>query len=214
MAEVSKIASQGLWVAITIGTITGISLAIACPTLFALMGTSPEVMEYAVPFLRVRCLSSPAIMMTYVMSGVFRGFKDTKATLVSSTWSNIAHIALDAFCIFYLGMGAVGAAFATSISLWLNWSILFTNIVKSGYLKVSDMDTINTEDHLVVKRPDGTLATRTVASLPPPPPPIDTTRNLASDIPLCYQSFSRSAILPCHKPKKNYTVNLINQNVI
>lgn len=55
MAAVSKIASQGLWVAITIGTITGISLAIACPTLFALMGTSPEVMEYAVPFLRVRC---------------------------------------------------------------------------------------------------------------------------------------------------------------
>ncbi len=141
MAAVSKIASQGLWVAITIGTITGISLAIACPTLFALMGTSPEVMEYAVPFLRVRCLSSPAIMMTYVMSGVFRGFKDTKATLVSSTWSNIAHIALDAFCIFYLGMGAVGAAVATSMSLWLNWSILFTNIVKSGYLKVSDMAT-------------------------------------------------------------------------
>ena len=60
---------------------------------------------------------------------------------MSSTWSNIAHIALDAFCIFYLGMGAVGAAFATSISLWLNWSILFTNIVKSGYLKVSDMAT-------------------------------------------------------------------------
>ena len=105
------------------------------------MGTSPEVMEHAVPFLRVRCLSSPAIMMTYVMSGVFRGFKDTKATLVSSTWSNVAHIVLDAFCIFYLGMGAVGAAMATSLSLWLNWGILFTNIVKSGYLQVADMAT-------------------------------------------------------------------------
>ena len=141
MSAVSKIASQGLWVAITIGTITGISLAIACPVLFEMMGTSPEVMTYAVPFLRVRCLSSPAIMMTYVMSGVFRGFKDTRATLVSSTWSNIAHILLDAVCIFGLGMGAVGAAVATSLSLWLNWSILFSNIVKSGYLKVSDMAT-------------------------------------------------------------------------
>ena len=139
MSSVSKIASQGLWVAITIGTVTGISLAIACPTLFQMMGTSPEVMAFAVPFLRVRCLSSPAIMMTYVMSGVFRGFKDTKATLVSSTWSNVAHILLDAVCIFGLGMGAVGAAMATSLSLWLNWSILFTNVVKSGYLKISDM---------------------------------------------------------------------------
>ena len=48
-----------------------------------------------------------------------------------------------------------------------------------GKLKVSEMDTINSENHLVVKRPDGTLATRMVASLPPP---ADTTRTLQSDL--------------------------------
>lgn len=48
-----------------------------------------------------------------------------------------------------------------------------------GMLRVSQMDTINTENHLVVKRPDGTLATRMVASLPPPP---DTSRTLQSDL--------------------------------
>lgn len=50
-----------------------------------------------------------------------------------------------------------------------------------GKLKVSEMDTVNTENHLVVKQADGTLATRMVASLPPP---IDTSRNLASDLEL------------------------------
>ncbi len=41
------------------------------------------------------------------------------------------------------------------------------------------MDTMNTENHLVVKRPDGTLATRMVASLPSSP---NTTRTLQSDL--------------------------------
>lgn len=50
-----------------------------------------------------------------------------------------------------------------------------------GELKVSQMDNVNTEDHLVVKRADGTLGTRMVSSLPPP---IDTLRNLASDLEL------------------------------
>lgn len=138
--QVSKIASQGLWVAITIGCITATALFVGCPVLFSMIGTSPDVMEHAVPFLRVRCLASPAIMMSYVMSGVFRGFKDTKATLISSTWSNIAHIALDVVCIFWMNMGAIGAAVATTSSLWLNWAILAYNIsFTHGYLKISDM---------------------------------------------------------------------------
>ena len=48
-----------------------------------------------------------------------------------------------------------------------------------GKLKVTKMDTINTENHLVVKQPDGTLGTRMLASLPAPP---DTTRTLQSDL--------------------------------
>lgn len=48
-----------------------------CPAMFAAMGASPGVMEQAVPYLRGRCIASPAIMMFYVLSGTFRGFKDT-----------------------------------------------------------------------------------------------------------------------------------------
>jgi len=49
-----------------------------------------------------------------------------------------------------------------------------------GKMKITEMDTINTENHLVVKSPDGTLATRLVSSLPPPAQ--DTTRTLQSDL--------------------------------
>ena len=53
-----------------------------------------------------------------------------------------------------------------------------------GELKVTQMSNDNTIEDLVVKKTDGTLGTRSVASLPPPPSPIDTTRNLASDFEL------------------------------
>ncbi|MBK8833268.1 MAG: DUF1566 domain-containing protein [Saprospiraceae bacterium] len=48
-----------------------------------------------------------------------------------------------------------------------------------GKLKVSEMDTLNGETMLVVKKSDGTLATRMSSSLPPAP---DTIRSLKSDL--------------------------------
>ena len=53
-----------------------------------------------------------------------------------------------------------------------------------GALKVTQMTANDTQDDLVIRNTDGTLGTRSVASLPPPPPSIDTTRNLASDFEL------------------------------
>jgi hypothetical protein len=51
-----------------------------------------------------------------------------------------------------------------------------------GKAKVSIMDTVDTENLLVVKQPDGTLATRQVSTLPPDQP--DTIRTYATDIEL------------------------------
>ncbi|HQW01812.1 MAG TPA: DUF1566 domain-containing protein [Saprospiraceae bacterium] len=48
-----------------------------------------------------------------------------------------------------------------------------------GKLKVTEMDTLNGETMLVVKKSDGTLATRMSSSLPPAP---DTIRSLKSDL--------------------------------
>lgn len=62
--------------------------------------------------------------------------------------------------------------------------ILAQQVEVQGELKVTEMNTNDTQDNLVVRNSDGTLGTRSVASLPPPPPPIDTTRNLASDFEL------------------------------
>lgn len=77
-AGVSAITAQGLWVAAAAGTLMTILLWNQCPALFAGMGASPAVMAHAVPYLRGRCIASPAILMFYVLAGTFRGYKDTR----------------------------------------------------------------------------------------------------------------------------------------
>ena len=75
----------------------------------------------------------------------------------------------------------------------LVFSIFITNCLSAqqvevqGELKVTQMTSDENGETLVIKNTDGTLGTRSVASLPPPPPPIDTTRNLASDYELANQ---------------------------
>lgn len=53
-------------------------LSTQCPRIFAAMGAAPEVVGPAVDYMRARCLASPAILGYYVLSGTFRGFKDTR----------------------------------------------------------------------------------------------------------------------------------------
>jgi hypothetical protein len=62
-----------------------------------------------------------------------------------------------------------------------------------GKLKVSEMDTLNGETMLVVKKSDGTLATRMSSSLPPAP---DTMRSLQSDLQLTSALCNCSSLPP------------------
>ncbi|MBL0006607.1 MAG: hypothetical protein IPP25_05305 [Saprospiraceae bacterium] len=71
---------------------------------------------------------------------------------------------------------SVAIAFILSLTIFtLNAQVVEVN----GKLKVSEMDTLNGETMLVVKKSDGTLATRMSSSLPPAP---DTIRSLKSDL--------------------------------
>lgn len=73
----SRITSQALWVAAAIGVCMTALLWNFCPAIFAAMGGKPDVIAHAVPYMRGRCIASPAILGFYVLSGTFRGYKDT-----------------------------------------------------------------------------------------------------------------------------------------
>jgi putative MATE family efflux protein len=138
-ASVSRITAAGLWVAVAIGCVMTTILWFRCPAIFVGMGATPEVLPFAVQYLRGRCIASPAIMAFYVLSGTFRGFKDTYTPLVAGIISNIFHLFLDILLVFTLGWGVTGAALATSLSHWVTILILSGMVVRKGYLKLSDL---------------------------------------------------------------------------
>jgi Na+-driven multidrug efflux pump len=77
MGGVSRITAQTIWVAGAIGLTMMCLLWTYCPAIFVAMGGKPAVVAQAVPYLRGRCIASPAIRAFSVLSGTFRGFKDT-----------------------------------------------------------------------------------------------------------------------------------------
>ena len=69
-------------------------------------------------------------------------------------------------------------------SVFITSELSAQQVEVQGELKVTEMTPDDTQENLVIRKADGTLGSRSVASLPPPPPAIDTIRNLASDFEL------------------------------
>ncbi|PSC70934.1 MATE efflux family isoform A [Micractinium conductrix] len=138
-AGVSAITAQGLWLAATIGLSMTLLLTTQCPVIFAAMGAAPEVVAHASEYMRMRCLASPAILMYYVLSGTFRGFKDTRTPLYAGILGNLLHLGLIMLLVFGLGWGVAGAGLATSLSHWLSIAFLLANVLGRGYMRPADL---------------------------------------------------------------------------
>ncbi len=76
--QASRTTAQGLWVALFLGTLTGLSIFYGAPYLLTKMGARPEVVVHALAYLRCRAIACPALLGLFVATGSFRGYQDTK----------------------------------------------------------------------------------------------------------------------------------------
>uniref|UniRef100_A0A1D1ZX61 Protein DETOXIFICATION n=1 Tax=Auxenochlorella protothecoides TaxID=3075 RepID=A0A1D1ZX61_AUXPR len=136
---VSRVAAQGLWMAVVLGV--GMSLLLWTQGGAALraMGAGPEVMAVGMPYFRARCLATPSVLMFYVLAGVFRGLKDTRTPLIAGLLSNIVHVALDFGLVYWAGWGVLGAGLATSLSHWVTVAVLGALVIRKGHLRPRDL---------------------------------------------------------------------------
>lgn len=103
-------------VSVGIGVVVAGGAVLLAEPVVELFGASGDVLAQAVSYLQIRMLALPAMLVAMVGHGVYRGHQDTRTPLYVTIAMNVVNLVLDPILIFGLGMGIVGAAWATVIA--------------------------------------------------------------------------------------------------
>ncbi len=111
---------DGLWLATLIGVLlTGVVLPLTGPVV-DLFGSSPQVAELAVTYLRIALLGVVPLLLMLAATGVLRGLQDTRTPLVVAVVGNLVNIVLNVGLVYGVGpidgLGIAGSAIGTLLA--------------------------------------------------------------------------------------------------
>jgi len=112
-------AVDGMALGIGLGVVIGIAAFAAAEPLVRLLGTSDDVLPYAVTYLRIIAISFPAVLGVLAAVGVLRGLQDTRTTLYVTILQVLVNLALCLLFVLVLDWGIGGSAAATGIAEFL-----------------------------------------------------------------------------------------------
>ena len=102
-------------------------------TLLGWLKTPPEVMTTAAAFTKIRALGMPAAYLTTAAYAILVARKDTTSPLACVCLAATVNVALDYLAVAYLGMGAAGAAWATTVALWVGCVAILNVVRRRGF---------------------------------------------------------------------------------
>jgi len=117
--EARRWVGDALLLAVGLGVVVSVLVALGAPLFVDLMGATPDVADPAVSYLRIRAIATPAVLVVTAGHGAFRGYKDTRTPLIVALGVNGLNLILDPLLIFTAGLGLEGAAFATVIAQYV-----------------------------------------------------------------------------------------------
>lgn len=105
--------AQSIWVSVVVSLIISIIGTIFAADILTFMGASAEVVKEGAIFMRIMLGGSIAIMLLFLINGIFRGAGDAAMAMRSLWIASIINIVLCPILIHFLGLK--GAAIATVI---------------------------------------------------------------------------------------------------
>lgn len=117
-AEAKRAVGQGLYVAVFLGLLIAAIAGIPSRTVAQWVGGNNEVLNAAVSYLRVASLGLPAIALTLLALGWFRGVEDLRLPVRVAIGANIANVFLEMLFVWVFRWGISGSAAATVIVQW------------------------------------------------------------------------------------------------
>jgi MATE family multidrug resistance protein len=126
MGKSSK-AKEVLTIALLLSSVFGILILLifgpASSWIAGLLGASGEVLSNAVPYMQIRFIGAPAVLLTLAIFGALRGLHDMRTPLWIALGVNGLNILLDWVLIFGKGpfpaLGIQGSALASTLSQWI-----------------------------------------------------------------------------------------------
>lgn len=117
--EASHSGAQAILISFLIAIVMAIAGFVFAPDILKAMGAQPEVIEEGTLFTRMMMASSPAIILLFLINGIFRGAGDAAMAMKSLWLASGVNIVLCPLLVFGYGpfpeLGLVGAAIATII---------------------------------------------------------------------------------------------------
>ncbi|MSS44560.1 MATE family efflux transporter [Cutibacterium sp. WCA-380-WT-3A] len=106
---------DGLWLSVIIGVLVAVMLVALPVTVAGWFGASGAVAEQAGRYLRITGFGVPAMLATMAVTGVLRGFQDTRTPLVVTVVTFSANLVLNVWFVIGLGWGIQGSAIGTLV---------------------------------------------------------------------------------------------------
>ncbi|MCQ4081784.1 MATE family efflux transporter [Streptomyces sp. RB6PN25] len=107
---------DGIWLALLLGALVVAVVMPTAPALAGLFGASGEATSYAVTYLRISALGTPAMLVVLASTGVLRGLQDTRTPLTVAVAGFTANLGLNAGLVFGAGLGIAGSALGTVLA--------------------------------------------------------------------------------------------------
>ncbi|WP_404386074.1 MATE family efflux transporter [Knoellia locipacati] len=107
---------DGTWLAVGLGTLTAVVVAVLAGPICWVFGASPEALGHAVTYLRISAISIPAMLVVLATTGVLRGLQDTRTPLAASALGFTSNIVLNLLFVYGFGWGIAGSALGTVIA--------------------------------------------------------------------------------------------------
>jgi putative MATE family efflux protein len=124
-------ALQALWLAVGIGLLVALGIALTAPWLIGLLGEDPAVIAEGVTYLRVSVVGVPFQFVVIACIGYLYGLPDTRRPFLVLALSTTINLVLELILVFGLEWGIAGSAWGTVCAQVLSAAVFLVIVVPS-----------------------------------------------------------------------------------
>ena len=134
--EASTMAATGFYTALAAGVLICVVGQIFLEPLAYLLGSTPTILPYTKDYLSVILLGAPWMTASLVLNNQLRYQGSAMYAMVGIVSGAVLNIALDPLLIFTFNMGVAGAGWATIISQFVSFCLLYIGVSRGSNIHI------------------------------------------------------------------------------